>query len=239
MKAGWRHGLLAVSFIATMAAAYFAPDKVGDSQGLVSEHALALTRRVAGPASAPSDQGTDQKADGQPALVSAVDPRGDWGAYGEPIAAFGEDVPVAPSAPVAPPPAPAPDPGSPPLPAPNLQVLGRYVDGTNVRVFLKDGERNLVVKVGDTIADTYRVEDIGAQELKLRHIASNQVQSIPMPVTMEEIQHAERDPAPGLPGHDVRWCLVDAGRLRGAAGLQQRQRPDRPGPGAAGPRQTR
>lgn len=60
---------------------------------------------------------------------------------------------------IAPPPPPPPKPRAPPLP---FQFLGQLIEDGEVRVFIKDQGRHLVIKVGDVINATYAVEEISA-----------------------------------------------------------------------------
>jgi hypothetical protein len=68
----------------------------------------------------------------------------------------------------APPPAPPPAPQAPPLP---FAFLGKLIDADNVTVFLTNGGRNWVVRSGDTIDGTYRVEAIGDRTMTLTYLA--------------------------------------------------------------------
>lgn len=58
---------------------------------------------------------------------------------------------------VAPPPPPPAKPTAPPLP---FQYLGKLDEDGEIRVFLNHQGRHLIARVGDIIADTYRVEEI-------------------------------------------------------------------------------
>lgn len=64
------------------------------------------------------------------------------------------------------PPAPPP-PVAPPLP---FRVLGRYAQDGQPAVFLQYNEQNLVVRVGDTIADHYKAERLEGSTLTLRYL---------------------------------------------------------------------
>ena len=59
---------------------------------------------------------------------------------------------------VPPPPPPPPKPTAPPLP---FQYLGKVMADGEVRVFLNHQGKHLVARVGDVIAGTYSVEEIG------------------------------------------------------------------------------
>src|SRR3990172_2110113 len=68
----------------------------------------------------------------------------------------------------APLPAPPPAPQAPPLP---FAFLGKLIDADNVTVFLTRGDRNWVVRSGDTIDGTYRVEAIGDRTMTFTYLA--------------------------------------------------------------------
>lgn len=89
----------------------------------------------------------------------------------------------APPPPPAPPPEPKkktpvlapPPPQAPPLP---FQVLGRYVEDGKTAVFLRHHDRNLVVRVGDTLAGQYKVESLDGNLLTLRYLPLDQMQTL-------------------------------------------------------------
>jgi hypothetical protein len=64
-------------------------------------------------------------------------------------------------------PAPPPLPTAPPLP---FVYLGRISGDEANAVFLAQGERNLVVRLGDEIDSTYRLERLGEGSLTLTHL---------------------------------------------------------------------
>jgi hypothetical protein len=68
----------------------------------------------------------------------------------------------------APLPALPPAPQAPPLP---FAYLGKLVDADRIIVFLTNGNRNWVVRSGDTIDGTYRVEAIGDRTMTLTYLA--------------------------------------------------------------------
>src|SRR5262249_1203188 len=53
---------------------------------------------------------------------------------------------------------PPPPPQAPPLP---FAYIGRLIEDTDTTVFLAQGERNLVVKPGEVIDNTYKLEEVG------------------------------------------------------------------------------
>ncbi|MGH8671146.1 MAG: hypothetical protein ACREUA_03785 [Burkholderiales bacterium] len=68
---------------------------------------------------------------------------------------------------VPPPPPPAPAPVAPPLP---FTYLGKFIDEGQTTVFLSRGERNYIVKAGDTIDSTYKVEEIGVDSMAIIYL---------------------------------------------------------------------
>jgi hypothetical protein len=90
--------------------------------------------------------------------------------WGKPVAPKKPVVAVPPVAP--PPPAPpsvAPAPSAPPLP---FTFLGRMSSEEVDAVFLALGERNLVVREGEIIESTYRVDAISDMRLTFTHLPS-------------------------------------------------------------------
>jgi hypothetical protein len=86
-----------------------------------------------------------------------------------PIARPAEEIAAAP-----PPPAP---PAPPPVP---FTYLGRLAEGQQTTVFLAAGDRNLVVKAGDVIDNTYRVDEVGDRVLMLTYLPQNVKQPLPI-----------------------------------------------------------
>ncbi|MGH8701652.1 MAG: cohesin domain-containing protein [Burkholderiales bacterium] len=75
----------------------------------------------------------------------------------------------------APLPAPPPAPQAPPLP---FAFLGQLVEEGRVTVFLTNGDRNWVVREGDTIDGAYRVEAIADRTMTLTYLALNTRQEL-------------------------------------------------------------
>ncbi|CDF83429.1 hypothetical protein PKB_2082 [Pseudomonas knackmussii B13] len=73
-----------------------------------------------------------------------------------------------------------PPPSAPALP---FQFLGRMDDARDRQVFLREGERVLIVRKGDVIDDTYRVEGIGDDRLTLVYLPLKTAQSLVMEET--------------------------------------------------------
>jgi hypothetical protein len=84
----------------------------------------------------------------------------------------------------APAPAPEPAPQLPPLP---FRVLGSHEQGGKTTVFLQQNERNHVVRVGDVIDDTYKVESIDGASMKLRYLPLDQVQTLELGRMLKEM----------------------------------------------------
>jgi hypothetical protein len=72
---------------------------------------------------------------------------------------------------------PPPPPQAPPLP---FTYMGRLSEERDTTVFLTQGDRNLVVKPGDTIDNTYKLEEVGESALVLTYLPMNQRQTLPI-----------------------------------------------------------
>jgi hypothetical protein len=72
------------------------------------------------------------------------------------------------------------EPAAAPEQAPLLpfRVLGQYEQAGQTVVFLQHGELNLLVRVGDTIAEQYKVESLVGNAMSLRYIPSGQLQTL-------------------------------------------------------------
>lgn len=62
---------------------------------------------------------------------------------------------------------PPPPPQAPPLP---FVFMGRLAEGSRTTVFLAFGDRNLVVRPGDVIDNTYKVEEVGDSAMVLTYL---------------------------------------------------------------------
>ena len=76
-----------------------------------------------------------------------------------------------PPPPVAPPPPPAP----PPLP---FTYMGQLVEAGKLTVFLTRQDQNYVVKAGDTLDNTYRVDRVDAQRMVFTYLPLNMQQTL-------------------------------------------------------------
>ena len=72
-------------------------------------------------------------------------------------------------------PPPPPPPQAPPLP---FIYMGRLDEEQNTTVFLTAGDRNLVVKSGDLIDNTYKVEQVTESSVVLTYLPMNQRQTL-------------------------------------------------------------
>lgn len=180
MKPAYRRAALVAALAATLVAAWFAPnDGAGD---------VLLAARASRGAEQPA---ADTRSAGQDMAVLRLRER----AMGEADDAVRErlfdpaqwdgathsgqsQVTPAPAPPAPPLPtasATAPAAQAPPLP---FLFLGRYEEDGKSVVFLQHMERNLPVRVGQTIAGQYRVESLSAGALTLRYLPLDQLQSL-------------------------------------------------------------
>ena len=70
-----------------------------------------------------------------------------------------------------------PPPQAPPLP---FAYIGRLSEDRDTTVFLALGDRNLVVKPGDTIDNTYKLEEISDSAVVLMYLPLGQRQALPI-----------------------------------------------------------
>jgi hypothetical protein len=73
------------------------------------------------------------------------------------------------------PPPPPPPPQAPPLP---FVYMGRLNEDQSTTVFLTAGDRNLVVKPGDVIDNTYKLEQVTESAVVLTYLPMNQRQTL-------------------------------------------------------------
>jgi hypothetical protein len=69
----------------------------------------------------------------------------------------------------------APAPTAPALP---FEFIGRMGDRDDLQVFLQSGEKLYVVRQGDVIEDTYRLDRVSASELNLVYLPLHQSQTL-------------------------------------------------------------
>ncbi len=70
---------------------------------------------------------------------------------------------------------PPPPPQAPPLP---FAYIGRLAEDRDITVFLAMGERNLVVKAGDVIDNTYKLEEVSDSAVVLTYLPLSQRQTL-------------------------------------------------------------
>jgi hypothetical protein len=197
------------ALVATLIAAWFAPDPQTEELALSDKTRAASTRghdgttsainvgtptgagsalgtassntRSGAVAIASNAQDTSRMGAAEPVQVLALRPRDGQAVEGPAEAgwlgvAAARPVP-APVRPVieTPPPLPAGPAAAPALP---FRAFGRYVDGGEDVVFLMMNDQNLAVRVGDTIAEHYRVERLEGQTLTLRYLPLDLVQTL-------------------------------------------------------------
>jgi hypothetical protein len=75
----------------------------------------------------------------------------------------------------APPPPPPPKPQAPPLP---FTYMGKLIDDGRIVVFLTQGDRNHIVRQGDTIDGTWRVDAVTEERLSLTYLPLKQKQEL-------------------------------------------------------------
>jgi hypothetical protein len=75
---------------------------------------------------------------------------------------------------------PPPPPQAPPIP---FAYMGKLVEDATTTVFLARQDRNYVVRAGDTIDGTYRVEKIGDDALELVYLPLKARQTLPFTAT--------------------------------------------------------
>lgn len=66
-------------------------------------------------------------------------------------------------------------PQAPPLP---FSYMGRLIRGEDTLVFLTRQDRNLIVRLGDTVEDRYRLDEIGDEHLVLTYLPLQQRQEL-------------------------------------------------------------
>jgi hypothetical protein len=169
--------VLALLLVSTLVAAYFAPAPADDGVA-PSERTRAATARTA---RRPADVALPpQRTAGRALDVLLIRPR-DAGEDEDRAAGLFASTAWTPPPPVqraAPPPPEPVTATAPQAPPPPFRVLGRFVEGTQAGVFLQHNDQNLVVRVGDIIAEHYKVESIDAASVTLRYGPLNQEQTL-------------------------------------------------------------
>lgn len=185
MNPGAKRGLLGVALLATLIAVWFAPP-LKDEGVVLSERAQNASARAGDTTKPVTTQAVSTAA--RTVISSHVEvlrirPRAQETAYEEQDARLfaptlttqpTKKTPIASAVPMAIVSAPPP-PQAPPLP---FHVLGRYDEAGQAVIFLQHNDQNLVVRVGDTLADEYKVEGLNGTTLTLRYLPLNQSQSL-------------------------------------------------------------
>lgn len=139
------------------------------------------------PATSPRQESANGAVDAPPALdLTRLGPRASNASRTDLFAAVDwerkvqeEEVRRNPPRPVPPPP-----PQAPPLP---FRYLGKMMEDGRTTAFIVSGERNLIVREGDTVQDAYRVERIDDQAMTFTYLPLKQSQvlsftAVPTPV---------------------------------------------------------
>lgn len=168
-----RRWLLAVALVGTVAAAGWVGDDpdgdrvipaAGAGEGARAQQATPPERRPV--AARPGADGTliemeKLKQRTTPGKVGEIFPSRSWQPPPPPVAARGKPEP----------------PRAPPLP---FQFFGRLVENGMTVVFLNRQDEIYAAKVGDTIAGSYRVEEINGTEVVLTYLPLKQRQTLPI-----------------------------------------------------------
>jgi hypothetical protein len=174
-----RAGLLLVALIATVAAVRWADGLPDANEGAMAQTSVRPKDKR------PQQQGQTQAPAQKQALdleklqrSAAPQPESDPFAARSfrPAPPKPKHVAAAAAAAVAlPPPPPPPPPQAPPLP---FIYMGRLNEDQNTTVFLTAGDRNLVVKPGDVIDNTYRIEQVTDSSVVMTYLPMNQRQTL-------------------------------------------------------------
>jgi hypothetical protein len=176
MNPKWRAALLIGALGLTLVAVRWA-DKLTDvteaSAGAVAEATPRPRATTSTPATAPAQRAPGLDL-GKLRRAPPVDPSSDpFGARNfRPDPPKGKAAPMAVAA-VVPPPAPPPQ--APPLP---FAYIGRLSEDRDTTVFLAMGERNLVLKPGDVIDNTYKLEEVSESAVVLTYLPLSQRQTL-------------------------------------------------------------
>ena len=183
MRPGTKRGLLGVALLATLTAVWFAPSLKDEGAGLSGRAQNASTRAddTAQPVTIQAVTAAVRTETSSRVEVLSIHPRAQEVADADRnTRLFASTLSTQPSkkTPVARAVAmtiiSAP-PQAPPLP---FHVLGRYDEAGQTVIFLRHNDQNLVVRVGDTLADKYKVESLNGATLTLRYLPLNQSQSL-------------------------------------------------------------
>lgn len=171
-----RAALLIVGLGATLAAVRWAdslPDVGGASAGAIAERPRERSSRQQQPAAQPSALDLQRLQRG-PQQDPESDPFGTRD-FRPPPPPKPKALPGQLNTAGLPPPPPPPPPQAPPLP---FVYMGRLDEDQNMTVFLTAGDRNLVVKPGDVIDNTYKIEQVTDSAVVLTYLPMNQQQTL-------------------------------------------------------------
>lgn len=183
MSPGARRVALFVALLATLVAVWFAPVDEDDGVALSARAQGAKPRAgdVAQPASNQTVTAAARTTTSSPVEVLRIQSREQGNEDNAREARlfsstrWTQPVKAAPVASPAPTEVAAAPPQAPPLP---FRALGRYDEAGQAAIFLQHLENNLVVRVGDTIAEQYKVESLQGTTLTLRYLPLNQLQTL-------------------------------------------------------------
>lgn len=170
--------ILGLALCATLLAAYFAPPQA--SEAVVLTERASASRVTDGKGAVPVSPSRREPV-AQATEVLSIKARDVDQPDDDATSVFASHPDAVPAAKVVRPetvPAPEPPPvavQAPPLP---FRVLGRFAEGEDAGVFLQLNDQNLVVRVGDTIAEHYKVESLTGNTLTLRYGPLNQLQTL-------------------------------------------------------------
>lgn len=177
MKLNKGRVILAASLLATVLAVIFAPAPGNDGAALAARKPGSV-----GVASVPQQIKKSSAID-----VLRIRPReADEDDDGAKVFASTQWTPALPKTVAAPAIAPPPASAEAQLPPLPFKLLGRYQEDDQDLVFLQFNDQNLVVRVGDTIADHYKVQSLKGPLLTLLYTPLNQPQTMDVGVLADE-----------------------------------------------------
>jgi hypothetical protein len=170
MKVNRRNVVLALSLTATLIAVYFSPSAEGNDV-VLSARASKVESRV-------NDPSNKVRSSSFNSIEVLVVRTRDWDEE-EDASVFATSDWTPPKATLKPvesvEKAVAQEPQIPPVP---FQVMGRYVENGKITVFLQYNDQNLVARVGDTLAESYKVEGLDGGVMTLRYLPMNVQQTL-------------------------------------------------------------
>lgn len=176
-----RHWMLALGLGATVVAAWFAPPPQADDGLELSDRSIQASAAMPRSPSVPMPGTGTRTAPGEPEVLTirarSVDAQADplSELFASPSWASAEPGPAtAARSPLVEPESPSP-PTAPALP---FVFMGQMSDGGQQTYFLRHGDQGIVVQVGDTVLNQYRVEAVEGNKLVLRYLPLNELQSL-------------------------------------------------------------